>query len=374
MANEFIMFLTAGLVILVVMLILFGGGIPFTQTYRFGSGSGMGISHSVNGTILVGPEDVNAITRYSIDINTSYTKGETVHEAEGKGLFNGLLFGSNSIKYQLNSNGIENLAIVFEIIKTNNYAPLIIKVNDKIAEKKNFALGKYTVTADKAMLTDDITVELFADSSSWKIWAPAVYELDNIKIIENSYSYKPNEFKFVVKEDEYRTFSEGRIDLQLDNNAGNLIAELNDNPVYADTVSNYQSLKFTKNELRIGENVLQLKADVNSVFSGKAKMIIFYKTQREHLLEKLFNLTETEYNMFDRGEINFDIADVIKDGGLSIKILAGSSELFGEYSTAEERSYTYYFGKGNVIKGTNRVIIQSVDDAAFSVSDFEVNY
>jgi hypothetical protein len=371
--NDFVIFLTAGLVILVVMLIFFGGGMPFTQTFNLGPG-GIGVSHGINGTILVGPENVNAVTRYDININTSYTKGEIVHVAEGKELFSGLLFGSNSIKYQLNSTGIESLKIEFEVIRTNSYAPLIIKVNDKIVERKNFALGEYSIDVDKSFLSDNMAIAFIADSSSWKIWAPTVYELDNIKIAENSYSYNPNEFKFVVKEDEYRTFSEGRIDLQLDKNIGSLIAELNGNPVYSDVVSNYQSLKFNKDALIIGENVLKLKADVNSVFSGKAKALIFYKTQQEHLLEKQFNLTEGEYNRLDRGSISFEVADVINGGGLSVKIISGGKELFSEYATAEERSYTYYFGKGNVGKGFNEVIIQSVDDAAFTISDFEIKY
>lgn len=365
-------FLGAGLAILVVMLLLFGGGLSITQNYGFGPGGG--IHYNVTGAVLVGPEDVNAVSRYDIDINTSYTKGETTHEAEGKELFNGLLFGSNSLKYELDSNGIEDLVISFRVTRTNNYAPLVIRVGDSIIEKKNYALGEYDVGVDKKLLSDKMTVEISAESSLWRIWAPTLYGLDNIEISEKSYSYQPNEFSFFLKEDEYRTFSEGKIDLSLDESVGGLAIEMNDNPVYSDVVSNYQSIKLTKSELRLGDNTLQLKANINSRFTGKAKLIIFYKTQSEHILEMPFNITESRRNSMDRGTISFDIVDVTKSGGFSVKIMSGSEELFSEYGTAEERSYSYSFGKGNVNAGVNRVVIRSVEGATFSVYDLSVKY
>ena len=260
------------------------------------------------------------------------------------------------------------------MVKTNSYAPLIVKVNDKLVEEKTYSLGDNEISVDESLINDTMMIQLFAVSSGWKIWAPTVYELNDINFVVKSYHQQPNEFKFSISEDEYNAFKSGRIDLQLDENIGSLIAKLNNNILFSGITDDYNSIEFDQSSLRPEENTLSIEADVNSLFVGEANLIIFYEKMHENRLEQEFNLTEGEYNTLEKGRISFDVVDVIESGGISVKITNDGEELFSEYLTAEERTYTLNFDKGDVKSGTNLLLIESIDDALFAIDDIEIIY
>ena len=372
MPNEFIVFLVGGLAILALMLVLFGG--PFsTETVEIGV-VGKEISANLSGAALVGSENVDSLKPYYTDINTSYTKGAVVHEVDDKELFSGLLFGSNNIEYLLDEAGAESLTIKFDVVETNGYAPLIIKVNDNLVKEKTYVLGEYEIVVDKSLIQDTILVSIQAGSSGWKIWAPTVYKLSDIELVVKSYSQQNNEFVFTISDDEYDMFRKGRIDLTLDDNIGSFVAELNNKVIYSGIVEDYESLEFNQSSIKKGENVLELRAGMNSLFTGEANLLIFYKSRRQNTIQQEFNLTEGEYKTMKRGRISFEVVSVIEDGGMSIKIESDGEELYSQYATVGEGRYNFDFESDDVEIGTNTMSIESIDDALFAIKDLEIVY
>jgi hypothetical protein len=261
----------------------------------------------------------------------------------------------------------------FRIAKTNSYAPLVIKINNKIANEKVYYPGYASISIDKKFLSEDMIIEISAASSGWKIWAPNLYSLKDVELKVKSYLMDASEFKFTLL-DEYNSFEQGKIDLQLDENIGKLIIELNDRVIYSDIVSNYKTIGFNKTALKSGENSLVMKADLNSLFKGKAVLTVFYKTEEVSRIETSINLTESRYNSFGRGKVEFSIVELIKPGGVSAKIMYGDETIYSEYKTAALGDYEFSFGKNDVRQGMNKLIIESIDDAVFLLKEFKVSY
>ena len=368
--ENFVIFLIAGLVALAALLVLFGG---ITGIEPIGISPGGKVVYNISGAVLIGPEDVDAHRQYDMDLNVSYIKGEEVYPLEGKELSNGLLFGSDSIKYHLEAEGVDSLTVNFKIVRTNSYATLNIKINDKIAHEKVYYPGYCSISIGEAFLSEDMVIEIEAASSGWKIWAPNVYSLEDVELKVKSYLLNSNEFAFSLSE-EYKNFEQGKVDLLLDENMGKLIAELNDKVIYSGVVSYYKTIEFNKTALKSGKNSLIIKADLNSLFSGKATLTVFYKTEEVSRVETVINLTKSEYNAFDEGKIEFSIVDSIKPGGVSVKIVSGEETLYSEYRTAALGDYEFSLGRDDVKEGTNTIIVESIDGAVFLMKELKVSY
>ena len=368
--ETFVIFLIAGLVAFGALLVLFGG---ITEIEPIGIGTEAKVVYNISGAVLVGPEDVDAHKQYDMNLDVSYKKGEEIYPLEGKELSNGLLFGSDSIKYHIEAEGIDSLDVNFRIVRTNSYAPLVIKINNKIAHEKVYYPGYSSISIDEEFLSEDMLIEIEAASSGWKIWAPNVYLIEDVELKVKSYLMNSNEFKFTLLE-EYNNFKQGKIDLHLDENMGKLVAKLNNRIIYSDVVSDYKTIEFNKSALRSGKNSLVIKADLDSFFSGKADLTIFYKTEEMNRIEKTMNITESEYSAFDDGRIEFSIVDLITPGGVSVKIMYFDETLYSEYKTASTGDYEVSFGKDDIREGVNTVIIESIDDAVFLVKGFKVSY
>ncbi len=366
------MFLVAGLVIMAALLVLFGGLGQIAYLGPIGIKTGEILAYNITGASLVGPEDVDAHKKYDLDLNISYIKGTEIYPLESMELSNGLFFGSNSIKYNLKADGIDSITVSFRIVRTNSYAPLIVKINNEVVHEQVYYPGYASISIDEG-LSDDMLIEIEAASSGWQIWAPTVYSIEDVELEVKSYLLNTNEFKFTLME-EYDNFDQGRIDIQLDENMGDLIVEMNNRIIYSDVVSNYKTIEFNKTRLRSGENILAVKAGVNSLFVGSASLLIFYKTEEVSRIETILNLTESQYNSFDQGKIRFTIVDLIEPGGVSAKIMYGDEAIYSEYKTASTGSYEFTFSKASVRQGENKIIIESIDDAVFLMKEFRVSY
>ena len=282
-----------------------------------------------------------------------------------------MLFGSDSIKYDISGKNVEDLEIRFNILKTNSYAPLVMTVNDNVVNKKIYNSGEVTVSVDKSMLSDQMTIELYAESSAWKIWAPTFYELDNVRFVVKSIASSSYDLQFSVPQDILNSFSGGRIDMELTENTGVLIAELNGKKLHDDTLPDLKTIKFNKTKL-MADNTLKLTTGESSQFSGIAKILIFYTTPLENTLLVPFNVSAKQLKALGTGEISFDIVEVSSDGGFALKIKGNETTRMTKYGTAELGDYSYSFDNTSVIQGTNVVSIESLDNAVFYVEDLEV--
>ncbi len=370
MPSTFVLFLVIGLAIIGIFLIFSSGfdlsiyTVP-SKTYTK--------SFNISAAMLVGPENVEVSKVYLQSFNISQKREEAEYNVDSKRLFSGLLFGSNAIKYDISENQIESLVIEFDVVDTNNYGALVIEVNDVVAVQEIYHQGHQKISIDESLLEDETTIEVYAASSSWKIWAPNVYELDNVRFTVKALPSKPSEMKFTLPEEIYDSFNSGRIDIQLVENTGTLVAKLNEKTIYNSSIPYAKTIIFKAGDINPGDNILRLEAGENSLFSGKAKILVFYTATSEKRILHAFNLSKAQHDKFGTGKIGFDIIDISKDGGFSVKLKYNDTTTMSEYDTAEEKSYSFSFGKEEVGVGTNVLVIESLDNSVFSVADLEVS-
>ena len=104
----------------------------------------------------------------------------------------------------------------------------------------------------------------------------------------------------------------------------------------------------------------------------KVKILIFYTTSVENRVLYPFNVSKNQYIALGTGRIRFDVIDISRPGGFSLKIKYNEDTKMSEYATAEEKSYSFDFGKTNVGNGTNILVIESLDNSVFHIQDLEV--
>jgi hypothetical protein len=306
--DNFTLFLVGGIgFILVVMLIFVGldassvGGIltPDTRT----------VISSTDKSFPVGPENVEAFVPYHLNFNVSNTAGEKTYDLGNEKIFSGILFGSNSLKYHTTATSPDFLRISFSVEDTNSYAPLTVKVNNKEVKKSVFTRGDYTFDVDKSFLSDEMDVEIIADSSTWKFWAPTVYELGSIKLETESFNEKSYVFNFDLA-DKFSTFKSGRMNMNLHENKGKITVTINGNKLFDDIPSDFQNIEFFKEKIVNGTNSIEMRASEGGEFVGNAVLAVKYTSTHENKVFQTFDVTNNTYNNFLGGELSFVVSDV----------------------------------------------------------------
>jgi len=351
------LFLTIGLVLIAIFIGFFS--IPYIP-----QGEEISVKN-LSDSYLVGEDERIASRTEKIIIGISRQSTNSAAEIEEKELYNGLFFGKNRIIKHLSVRDVQRLKIKFDVESTNAYGNLVIKINGRIVKNQIFYEGSYEIIFDQN-LSDEMNVEIFCTSSGWRLWAPTVYKLKNITLTSEGYIDNEKLFTFTL-DDEYANFLESRLNFVLDENMGEMYIELNGHEVYSGAVNSLASFTLNRLHFQRGENRLLFKAKDDSKFDGKAFLNIIYKKKTEKIFATTFNISKSQYSNMKRGCISFDIISVKKSGGFVIKI--GS---YKEFDKAEERTYTFYFTKEDVVNGTNQVIIQSLDNAIFYIKNFEV--
>ncbi|MBI2076088.1 MAG: hypothetical protein HYT72_02465 [Candidatus Aenigmarchaeota archaeon] len=248
--DVFVTFLAGGLLIIAVMA-LFSGFLQPTE------------------------EAVKKVTTKSLTFSTNFSisnlKESSVIELGKKELINGLLFGSNSLVYNLTPKPAD-ATLSFDVVRTNVYAPLTIAANGKILESRRLGIGKYSFSLN----VNNTLITIAPESSLWKIWAPALYELDNTRIYAGSFRNETKEFNFEL--DQMDNFQFGNIVVLLSTNEGRFFVELNGNVIYEDTAVSGKSVPINKTFLK-RQNSLVLRADKNSRLAGDAIVSLTYTAE-----------------------------------------------------------------------------------------------
>jgi len=369
MADDFIVFLVAGLIIIAVLIAGFTlypwapGCVdcePTTDIVDF------------EGALIVGQKDINTYRPFELGyFNANFASGTNIYTLGDKVVKNGVFFGNMPFRYNIESMYVEDASIKFTVRDTNNYGPLMIAVNGQVIEKRDFPAGEYTINVPRQLLADNMFIEIYADSSGLRVWAPAFYELGDLRIIVNGYTQNSFAYAFFITE-EYDMFNEGRIELNLDKNIGEVTVLINELEVYSGPLENIESLRFDKSYLRYGQNYLSILGNANSDIAGYAKMMIFYKTIHPTRLEIPFSFNRTEFDSMKRGLITLDVVQVIKGGGITVKIVRDNQVTYNAYAGLGVGSYQFDFEKASVAQGENLLLIDSVDNGVFAVKNVEV--
>lgn len=271
--SEFVYFLVIGLVILAILIAAFG------------------ISYDVgcptcprNRTIERGIIEV--VKLFDIpELHASNLLQRMQTDEIDKVVFNGLLFGEDKIRYDLSKTNLQDVTIRFRVNSTNYLGRLIIRVNDTLLEARPFDPGQYTIQVPAELISDHMVIEIAAESSAWRIWAPNIYVLDDVTITFTSYFSESSQFKFYLGE-EYFNHEFSKVDIVLSENVGTLLVDVNGRNIWASPVADEQSIVIEKSDLRLGDNIIKFRAAQDSMFWGRAVIVVIYLTQYPETLNQ----------------------------------------------------------------------------------------
>ena len=347
--KEFIFFLVGGLAIIAVLMII-GVGFQYGSQVT-GSITGLG------SPIFVGTAAIEKVDTLYASFDANNFLSTNVYDMGTREIKSGLLFGATSVT--LGVGKADSVDVSFDVVSTNGYGPLIVRIDDKVVEESKLDLGHYEFSFGSGK-----KIEIAAGNSEWRIWAPALYRLDNLKITANGYPRDISTYTFKLSEP--GNIDSARIDFNLRSNAGSLLLKLNGDVVYDGAVNPSQSIYIDQSKLD-KLNIITFDAHEDSRFSGRATIALTHKTQEEKVFRADINLTQAEYNKFSTGTIGFDVVDVFAGGGYSIKIVNSNAILLNEYVKLEKGYFEFPIKKANMKPGLNTIIITSLDGSAFNV-------
>ncbi len=393
--DEFFVFLTIGLLLIVAMVVIFSGSIglniPGSSSYGGGyRGGGYYYGTTTTSTTilyidnkteyLIGTENVSLWrTIGPAKINASYLSGTSGYNVPEKYLFNGLLFGSNSLEISADMD-IKDLVgayVKFDIERANGYGGLVIKLNDQVISDKKLDVGTHTIFVNKSLIKESNSIEVYPTSSLWRMWAPDVYYIKNFEFSLQNQLSKPSHISFNVYQEEIDklTIDRGRIMLDLQDHKGVLKIRLNGNDIFSDKTSGYQAVYFDQKNLKHGENSLDFYAQDNSTFEGAASLLFFYQTTRDNTITRDFEVTSDRYKYLNisYGAIRFNVTHVLTRGGIAVTVenKDGNRTAYF-YDMLREQNYAMFFNATQVTVGANTVRIRPVDNATFYVSNISV--
>jgi hypothetical protein len=256
---DFVPVLIAAVLSLIVLLLAFGGSMLFTPTRP----GGTALSSK---TIVLGQ-----------DLVVMYVEGQK-NITSLKGEISQGLFGNVNQKadfevdnYQDASEGV----IKLKIWNSNYYGNFIIKVNDKEVYRGTPEIGEKTITFDGSILKASNTIEIGAESSGWKIWAPTIYIFD-ADLSVNYIGKKTQSFSFDLTNLEVTNVNRARLLIfGARDGPGNLIVKLNGREIYSGITQIY--IDFAVDALSVGNNTLDLSTEKNTRYNiTSAQIVLFF--------------------------------------------------------------------------------------------------
>ena len=363
MADEFIVGLVGGLVALALLLLLLGGGLVMPTTAAVVEPE-ISVRPNITGATFVGFKDVESSKRFQFEYDISNAlKDESQHFE--KRIYNGLLFGSDSVRAAFHVENMESFVINLKVKETNELGSLIIKVDNQIIYTNTLLPGDYEIPLDLRDFAPDFIIEIYAESSQWQIWAPTVYDVD-VTFVSKGYSSSVRIYNLVF--DNPEVFTKGQLLLRSDVHLGDLAVQLNGKTIFNGSVERLITIPISKIEK---QNVLLLYADKDGVFEGAAVLALRFIETIETKFEMPLNISQQDYSKLP-GEIRFKIVSVEKPGGFAVRIMSGDKTLYSDFARAEQRSYRFVFTKTEAQLGANRLIIEAVDGSAFWIKDLQV--
>ena len=365
--KTFMQGLVGGLIILAILVLIFGGStrIGWGSGYR-GFGSTGWFSPSGEMPELVAADfatstPVGAVITQNvedIELGSFNVYGSpAVQDYPGGEVFSVLLFGEQSLKYTVND--LESVTV--KIDNTNGYGAFVIMVNGEVAVAEVLNAGEHTFALRNKGLT---VVEITADSSFWKLWAPALYQVSEVKIkaSENSETYEFSGGDV--------TRGELVLNIEDSNDAGDLAVIVNGRSVYAGRAAGEVSVDF--NNVNSGKNKLAIMAAPGASYSGSAVLKLVHTVKEIKAVQLQFNLTKEQAAKLP-GHIIFEIPAVMNSGRVSVKVLVGSQTKLAESFEAEPGAQAVAIYPANVVPGeVHTVVIEGAEGGAFMIRNLKV--
>lgn len=388
--DDFLIWLAVGITLMAVLIVLFGRGpleipeaqrpTPIERVTTTIPSRNISIT-SPSGATLVGKIERESWRVIKFDnINSTYYSGDVLKSLSDRRVYNGLLFGSNKIQFEVSIDKNETIGayLSFFVNNTNSYGSLIVKFNDVVINDKKLSLGEHVFFFNSSMLREKNKIEIYATSSSWKIWAPTVYELRNIKFVSQELFAKKSSYSFNIYDDEFANLKRDKraeILLDLRERKGKLKIDINSKEVYNDEVErSLKTIYFDSSVLKREKNEIEFIA-IDGTFEGFAELKFYFNVFDEIRAEKSFEISQYAYSRLHRnpGKVFFVIEEVLSKGGVAV-ILKDSygKENVLAYDIAREGRYNYTFYSHQCSPGINKIIIKPIENAKFYVRDINV--
>ncbi len=253
--DEFIVFLMIGLAILGFLVVIFNLGL-FAEAPepRF--------------------EERLVIKTARFAMEASNTRAQKTHSLGTLDLHNGLLFGKSDYAFNLTSSNIEALEIQMNVKRTNSYGNLMLSANDNALVNDRLLIGEYKISVNKSMYNGHVIIEFGSESSSWRIWAPTVYEVDAALNYE-TFDKRTDEFTFELG-NETDTLEYVTIDFIFNKNIGEIVLDVNGNRVFSGPTTKEFQVTVDKEFVKKGKNTVIFAAKEDSFFAGRGYVTVAY--------------------------------------------------------------------------------------------------
>ena len=253
---EFIPVLIAAVLMMVVLLIIFSGGIETTLP-----------SDISNSKIMVLGED----------ILITHNVGETLVSSFDTTVSNGV-FSREDKKFYFdvsNPSDVSEGILRFDVLDTNLYGNIFFLVNGKLAYNSPAEIGSHVLTFE-GDFNNENQLEIKAESSGWKIWAPNVYRLKGN--LSTSYLGERSErIKFNVTRLEILNLNSAELKIfGSRSGSGRLIARINGYEVYRGYLVSSLTQSIPTDILDEDENTLELSSEIDSRYDLSSVQIVLF--------------------------------------------------------------------------------------------------
>jgi hypothetical protein len=255
---DFVPVLVAAVLLLIVLLIAFGGSLLFSPTKQGGI-------RSSSKTFDLGE---NLVVMYvEGQKNLTSLKGEV---SQG-------LFGNSEEKTDFSVDNYKDASegiVKLRVWSSNYYGNLFIHVNGQEVYRGTPEIGEKTIIFDGSILKDSNTIEVEAESSGWKIWAPTVYIFDaNLSV--NYLGKTTQSLEFDLTNAEMTNANRARLLVfGTRDGPGNLNVRLNGREIFSGLTTVYTD--FAIDTLKLGNNTLELSTEKNTRYNITSVQIVLF--------------------------------------------------------------------------------------------------
>jgi len=175
-----------------------------------------------------------------------------------------------------NPEDVSEAFIDLKVSQTNFYGRMIILVNGKEIYSDYPPVGEKLIGIDTSLLKKDNILEIKAESSGWRIWAPTIYDFSSV-ITVDYIGKKTKSFDFELSDLEFDNMVKARV-VVFGNRLGpgNLNVLVNGVKVYSGVTTVYKD--FSTDALREGNNTIDFYTEPNSTYDiSTSQLIVFFE-------------------------------------------------------------------------------------------------
>ena len=253
--TDFIPILVAAILSLIILVIMFAGEIVFfSPAVKTGER-----------VILLGE-----------GFEVFYDIGEEIVADEEGVVTNGIFSGNHDqIAFEVGRHTEATEATVdLYIFDSNYYGNMILNLNGEEVFR-GAHIGDKMMPIDPEILEKDNILSVSAEGSTWRIWAPTVYEYSiNMDVVYEGKKIKS--FEFDMNEDEVSNIKHARIVIVGKRTGyGELLVYINGEEAASDYVAMQKN--FPTDILKVGENKVEIMAEADTSYDiDFAKIFLFF--------------------------------------------------------------------------------------------------